>query len=37
MTDLDIIGLLADTEIKVQKVIDCNTFNLHKVIVGVRK
>ena len=35
-TDLDVIELVASTEIQVQKVIDCNIFNLHKVIVGVK-
>ena len=38
VTDLDVIDieLVASTEIQVQKIIDCNTFNLHKVIVGVK-
>ena len=36
VTDLDVIELVACTEIQVQKVVDCNTFNLHKVIVGVK-
>ncbi|UCF73574.1 MAG: class I SAM-dependent methyltransferase [Deltaproteobacteria bacterium] len=37
VTNLDVMGLLASTEIHVEKVITCNTFNLHKVFVGVRK
>jgi len=37
VTDLDVMELVASTEIQVQKVIDCNIFNLHKVIVGVKK
>ncbi|NVM24619.1 MAG: class I SAM-dependent methyltransferase [Desulfobacterales bacterium] len=36
VTDLDVIELVASTEIQLQKVIDCNIFNLDKVIVGVK-
>lgn len=37
VTDLDVMELVASTEIKVEKIIDCNIFNLHKVIMGVKK
>jgi phosphatidylethanolamine/phosphatidyl-N-methylethanolamine N-methyltransferase len=36
VTDLDAMEVLASTEIQLQRVIDCNAFNLHKVIVGVK-
>jgi len=34
VTDLDVVSLVRSTEIEVQQVIDCNFFNLHKVILG---
>lgn len=34
VTDLDVVRLVRSTEIEVQRVIDCNFFNLHKVILG---
>ncbi len=34
MTDLDVVGLVRSTEIEVQQIIDCNLFNLHKIILG---
>jgi phosphatidylethanolamine/phosphatidyl-N-methylethanolamine N-methyltransferase len=34
VTDLDVVSLVRSTEIEVQQVIDCNYFNLHKVILG---
>ncbi len=34
VTDLDVVRLVRSTEIEVQQVIDCNYFNLHKVILG---
>jgi len=37
VTDLDVVELVSSTEIQVEKVVDCNIFNLHKVIVGLKK
>ena len=34
VTDLDVVSLIQASEIEVQQVINCNLFNLHKVILG---
>ena len=34
VTDLDVVRLVRSTEIEVQQIIDCNLFNLHKIILG---
>jgi phosphatidylethanolamine/phosphatidyl-N-methylethanolamine N-methyltransferase len=34
VTDLDVVSLVKSTEIEIQNVINCNYFNLHKIILG---
>jgi phosphatidylethanolamine/phosphatidyl-N-methylethanolamine N-methyltransferase len=34
VTDLDVVSLVKSTEIEIQKIINCNLFNLHKIILG---
>jgi phosphatidylethanolamine/phosphatidyl-N-methylethanolamine N-methyltransferase len=34
VTDLDVVSLVKSTEIEIQKIIRCNLFNLHKIILG---
>jgi phosphatidylethanolamine/phosphatidyl-N-methylethanolamine N-methyltransferase len=34
VTDLDVVDLVKHTDIEVRQIIDCNYFNLHKVILG---
>jgi phosphatidylethanolamine/phosphatidyl-N-methylethanolamine N-methyltransferase len=34
VTDLDVVSLVKSTEIEIQRIINCNLFNLHKIILG---
>jgi phosphatidylethanolamine/phosphatidyl-N-methylethanolamine N-methyltransferase len=34
VTDLDVVSLVKSTEIEIQQIINCNLFNLHKIILG---
>jgi phosphatidylethanolamine/phosphatidyl-N-methylethanolamine N-methyltransferase len=34
VTDLDVVSLVKSTEIEVHQIINCNLFNLHKIILG---
>jgi phosphatidylethanolamine/phosphatidyl-N-methylethanolamine N-methyltransferase len=34
VTDLDVVSLVKSTEIEIQRIINCNFFNLHKIILG---
>jgi len=34
VTDLDVVSLVKSTEIEIQRIINCNIFNLHKIILG---
>ena len=34
VTDLDVVSLVKSTEIEIQNIINCNLFNLHKIILG---
>src|SRR4030042_2359718 len=34
VTDLDVVSLVKSTEIEIQRIIDCNLFNLHKIILA---
>jgi phosphatidylethanolamine/phosphatidyl-N-methylethanolamine N-methyltransferase len=34
VTDLDVVSLVQSTEIEIQQIINCNIFNLHKIILG---
>jgi phosphatidylethanolamine/phosphatidyl-N-methylethanolamine N-methyltransferase len=34
VTDLDVVSLVKSTEIEIQRIIKCNVFNLHKIILG---
>jgi phosphatidylethanolamine/phosphatidyl-N-methylethanolamine N-methyltransferase len=34
VTDLDVVSLVKSTDIEIQRIINCNIFNLHKIILG---
>jgi phosphatidylethanolamine/phosphatidyl-N-methylethanolamine N-methyltransferase len=37
VTDLDVVALIKSTEIEIQRIINCNLFNLHKIILGQKR
>ena len=34
VTNLDVVSLVKSTEIEIQRIVNCNLFNLHKIILG---